>query len=60
MIIAHRGYVKNFKENTIAAFDAALIAGADAIETDVRLTRDNHVVISHDDEVSIDGKNIII
>ena len=60
MIIAHRGYAKNFKENTIAAFDAALIAGADAIETDVRLTRDNHVVISHDDEVSIDGKNIII
>ncbi|MAG29088.1 hypothetical protein CL632_03015 [bacterium] len=53
MIIAHRGYTKQTTENTIAAFDAAILAGADAIETDVRLTQDQEVVISHDDTVKI-------
>jgi len=48
MIIAHRGCSKNHPENTIAAFDAAFSSGADAIETDVRLTQDGSVVVSHD------------
>lgn len=47
MIIAHRGYCKDIKENTLAAFDAAFAAGADALECDLRLV-DNKVVISHD------------
>lgn len=53
MIIAHRGYHQNLKENTLAAFEEALSCGADAIETDVRLTSDNQVVVSHDDVVRI-------
>ena len=35
-------------ENTLAAFRKALEVGADAVELDVRLTRDRHVVVIHD------------
>jgi glycerophosphoryl diester phosphodiesterase len=35
-------------ENTLQAFRLALDLGADAIETDAHLTRDGHVVLSHD------------
>jgi glycerophosphoryl diester phosphodiesterase len=48
MIISHRGYKKQEQENTIAAFDAAFKAGADAIETDVRIAGDGNLVVSHD------------
>ena len=60
MVIAHRGYHQNCRENTLAAFEAAFRVKADAIECDVRLTRDNGVVISHDDEICLQGKNLII
>lgn len=53
MIIAHRGYCKSESENTINAFDAAIKASADAIETDVRLTQDEEVVVSHDDIIKL-------
>lgn len=45
---AHRGARAELPENTLAAFERALAVGADAIETDVRLTRDGAVVIFHD------------
>jgi len=60
MIIAHRGYAKKFKENTIAAFDSAFQNGADAIETDVRLTKDKKAVINHDDDCFLNGKKVKI
>ncbi len=44
------------QENTIPAFEAALKAGADAVECDVRLTKDNQVVVCHDNNLSINGK----
>ncbi len=47
-VIAHRGYSAAHPENTLAAFEAALAAGADLIEADVRLSQDGVVVISHD------------
>jgi glycerophosphoryl diester phosphodiesterase len=47
-IFAHRGSSIYAPENTMAAFDLALQHGADAIELDVKLTADNHVVIIHD------------
>ncbi|WPG99088.1 Hypothetical protein R9X50_00189700 [Acrodontium crateriforme] len=47
-IIAHRGYNTKFPENSMAAFRGAIEAGAHALETDVRLTRDGVVVLSHD------------
>lgn len=49
LIIAHRGASAVAPENTIAAFEAAITAGADGIEFDVRLSRDNLPVIIHDD-----------
>lgn len=45
--IAHRGYAAKYPENTIAAFRGAADAGADALETDLHLSRDGVVVLSH-------------
>lgn len=45
--IAHRGYKAKHPENTMAAFRAAADVGADAIETDLHLSRDGVVVLSH-------------
>ncbi len=47
-IVAHRGYRKKYPENTPAAFQAALDAGAPMIELDVWLTRDRKTVVIHD------------
>lgn len=45
---AHRGLSSEFTENTVAAFQAAALAGFQAIELDVRVTRDGEVVVLHD------------
>jgi glycerophosphoryl diester phosphodiesterase len=47
-VFAHRGGSALAPENTLAAFDAGLAAGADGLELDVRLTRDGVVVVHHD------------
>jgi len=46
--IAHRGFKAKHPENTMGAFEGAVCAGADAIETDIHLTKDGVVVLSHD------------
>ncbi len=46
-LIAHRGASATHPENTLAAFDAALTAGADGFECDLRLSADG-VVVCHD------------
>ncbi|WEX86822.1 glycerophosphodiester phosphodiesterase family protein [Sinorhizobium garamanticum] len=48
LIIAHRAGAALDAENTIGALNAAAAAGADAIETDVRRTRDGALVCMHD------------
>ncbi|MCB9762965.1 MAG: hypothetical protein H6739_24400 [Alphaproteobacteria bacterium] len=48
-IVAHRGASLVAPENTLAAYRKAIELGATAAETDLRLTRDRHVVILHDD-----------
>jgi glycerophosphoryl diester phosphodiesterase len=45
--IAHRGYKAQFPENTMGAFKGAVDVGADALETDIHLTKDGVVVLSH-------------
>lgn len=45
--IAHRGYKAGFPENTMAAFVGAVKIGAHAIETDIHLSKDGVVVLSH-------------
>ena len=47
-IFAHRGASAHAPENTIAAFEMAVEHGADALEMEVRLTADNHVIVIHD------------
>ncbi|WP_430785414.1 glycerophosphodiester phosphodiesterase [Virgibacillus flavescens] len=48
-IIAHRGASKSAPENTLPAFQLAYDLGADGIETDVQLTKDNVPVLIHDE-----------
>ena len=50
-VIAHRGDKMDAPENTMAAFYMAAEKGADAIEFDVQLTADGHVVVIHDQTV---------
>lgn len=47
-IIAHRGDSLHHTENTLAAFEGANVLGADAIELDVRQSKDGVLVVSHD------------
>lgn len=46
--IAHRGLSMEYPENTLLAFKKALEAGADGIETDLRLSLDEEVILFHD------------
>ncbi len=50
-VIAHRGYSGEAPENTLAAFEAAIVAGCDLIELDARVTGDGRAVVLHDDEL---------
>jgi glycerophosphoryl diester phosphodiesterase len=47
-LYAHRGAAAELPENTLPSFQRALDVGATALETDVHLTRDGQVVVSHD------------
>ncbi len=49
MVFAHRGGAALGPENTIAAFDIGMAAGADGLELDVHLSADGVVVVHHDD-----------
>lgn len=51
LIIAHRGASALAPENTLAAFQKAVESGADGIEFDVRLARDNVPVVIHDSKL---------
>jgi glycerophosphoryl diester phosphodiesterase len=48
ILYAHRGASLELPENTLEAFGLALDLGAGALETDAHMTRDGHVVLSHD------------
>jgi len=47
-LYAHRGAAAELPENTLPAFRRAMERGATAIETDAHVTKDGHVVLSHD------------
>ncbi len=55
--IAHRGYKAAFLENTLGAFKGAVEIGAHALETDLHMSRDKVVVLSH---VSFPGISIAL
>lgn len=50
-IIAHRGYSAYYPENTLLAFDKAADFDIWGIELDVHLTKDQEVVIIHDERI---------
>jgi glycerophosphoryl diester phosphodiesterase len=61
LIVAHRGAPTERPENTLAAFEAALDAGAGAVEFDVRVTADGHAVVIHDATLdrTTDGSGLV-
>ena len=61
LVVAHRGASAELPENTLLSFQGALDAGADVVETDVRLTADGVPVVMHDAEVSrsTDGNGFV-
>jgi glycerophosphoryl diester phosphodiesterase len=60
-VVAHRGASASHPENTVDAFRAAIAAGADYVELDVRLTADGVLVVLHDFDVSrtTDGTGLV-
>ncbi|XIF19984.1 MAG: glycerophosphodiester phosphodiesterase [Acetilactobacillus jinshanensis] len=50
-IFAHRGYPVKFPENSLQGFKYAIDHGADGLEFDVHLTKDNVPVIMHDEKI---------
>jgi len=60
-VVAHRGSSGSHPEHTLQAFEAALADGVDALECDVRLTRDGVLVCVHDRKVdrTSDGRGVV-
>src|SRR5262245_64546483 len=52
LVVGHRGASDRAPENTMAAFEAAIAIGVDAIELDVHSSRDGHLVVIHDQNLA--------
>ncbi len=52
LIHGHRGSRGTMPEDTLPAFDAALKAGADALELDMNVTKDDVIVVSHEPNIT--------
>ncbi len=61
LVVAHRGASSTVAEHTLGAYTSAIESGADALECDVRLTRDGHLVCVHDRTVdrTSDGRGVV-
>ena len=51
LVWAHRGASGHAPENTLAAFQMAADMGADGVELDIQLTKDNQIVVIHDETI---------
>lgn len=49
VLVAHRGYMENYPENSLSALSAALDAGACMIEFDVQMDFNEQLLVLHDD-----------
>lgn len=49
--MSHRGNWRSAPENSLAAIDSAIVMKIDAVEIDVRKTKDGHLVLMHDNSV---------
>jgi glycerophosphoryl diester phosphodiesterase len=61
LVVAHRGSSGSHPEHTLTAYEKAVQEGADALECDVRLTRDGVLVCVHDRRVdrTSDGRGVV-
>lgn len=61
-IFAHRGASGYAPENTLEAFSLAVQQQADGVELDVHLTRDQQVIVTHDERIDrvSDGSGLIV
>ena len=61
LVVAHRGSSAAHAEHTLAAYEKAVDEGADALECDVRLTKDGVLVCVHDRRVNrtSDGRGVV-
>jgi glycerophosphoryl diester phosphodiesterase len=61
LVVGHRGAPAVAPENTRASFEAALAMGVDAIELDVHLSLDGHLVVIHDANLArtTNGKGLV-
>lgn len=57
LVLAHRGASHHYPPNTLDAFRAAVVLGADGVELDVQLTREGIPVVHHDAKL-VDGHTI--
>jgi len=57
-IVGHRGAPRRARENSIESLDFAESFGVDAVEFDVRQTRDGEAVLFHDEEVVLGTQRI--
>lgn len=60
-IYAHRGNRAYFPENTLPAFQSAIDLKVDGIELDIHLTKDNQLVVIHDEKIdrTTNGKGFV-
>lgn len=52
LVMAHRGESGNIPENTMEALETAVELGVDVLESDARLTKDDQIVLFHDDNLT--------
>jgi glycerophosphoryl diester phosphodiesterase len=55
-LVAHRGYMARYPENSLRGLQAALEAGACFVEFDVQMNADHEFIVIHDDTFSRTGK----
>lgn len=60
-IVAHRGFMRKYPENTLLAVRKSFDEGADAVEVDIRLSADGVPVVMHDVTVdrTTDGRGTV-
>ena len=57
-IVGHRGAPRRARENTIDSLDWAERLGVDAVEFDLRQTREGEAVLFHDEEIVLGGQRV--
>ncbi len=59
--VGHRGAKAYAPENTLTSFKKAIEIGVDAVELDVRKTKDNQIVVIHDADIkrTTNGKGLV-